>query len=360
MKILVLTKYSSLGASSRLRSLQYISLLADYDINFTVSPFLDDKYLDELYNRNRRKFKYLVKFYIIRLFTLFSVFRYDIVWLEKELFSSFPALFERLFEFFGVKFVVDYDDAVFHNYDLSKSKLVRSLLSKKIDVVMRSANVVVVGNRYLADRAIRAGAKEVVIIPTVIDLERYKIKTSKGDRPPVIGWIGSPSTQKYVVEISVVLEAVCQKFGAKLLLVGANKNVSDYFSNIDIEIVEWAETTEVELINKIDIGIMPLPDGPWEKGKCGYKLIQYMACGKPVVASPVGVNVEIVEKNNCGLLASSSEEWLTALSLLLSSAEKRKEYGASGRDAVEKEYCVQVQVEKLAKLFRNIAKVDNR
>ena len=95
-------------------------------------------------------------------------------------------------------------------------------------------NAVVAGNRYLANRAIKAGAKEVVIIPTVIDLERYKIETSERDGSPVIGWVGSPSTQKYVVEISSSLEAVCQKFGAKLLLVGANKNVSKFFSNIDI------------------------------------------------------------------------------------------------------------------------------
>lgn len=360
MKILVLSRYSKLGASSRLRAMQYFPFLERMGFLVKSSHLFSDAYLNGLYSKHSTSKLNVLSSYFSRFLLLFKVFSYDVVWIEKELFPFFPATFERIFRLLNVPFVVDYDDAVFHNYDLSNSGIVRASLSNKIDVVMQSSSAVVAGNRYLADRATRAGAKEVVIIPTVIDLERYKIKTSKGDWRPVIGWIGSPSTQKYVVEISSILEAVCQKFGAKLLLVGANENVSDYFSNIDIEIAEWAETTEVELINKIDIGIMPLPDGPWEKGKCGYKLIQYMACGKPVVASPVGVNVEIVEKNNCGLLASSSEEWLTALSLLLSSAEKRKEYGASGRDAVEKEYCVQVQVEKLAKLFRDIAKVDNR
>lgn len=360
MKILLLTKYSNKGASSRLRTMQYIPFLRAEGIEVTVRSLFDDMYLDSLYCDKKRSFLKVLLQYIKRCCSLTRALRYDVIWIEKELFPGFPALFERLFKLFGVRFIVDYDDAVFHNYDLSNSKAVRALLSQKIDVVMHSANAVIAGNRYLADRAIKAGAKEVVIIPTVIDLERYKVKPSERDDRLVIGWIGSPSTQKYVVEISNVLEEVCQNFGAKLLLVGANTNVAENFTNIDIEIVEWTETTEVELINKIDIGIMPLPDGPWEKGKCGYKLIQYMACAKPVVASPVGVNVEIVDNNKCGYLASSADEWRDALISLLSSSEKRKECGAAGRHAVETKYCVQAQVAKLAKLFRDIAKVDNR
>ena len=354
MKILIFSKYSNKGASSRLRLNQYIPFLENNEIVVTQSCLFDDVYLDNLYLNKKRSYLSLFLMYFKRFFKLFVVYKFDLLWIEKELFPGLPAIFERFFNIIGVKFVVDYDDAVFHNYDLSNSKVLRALLSKKIDVVMHSASTVVVGNKYLADRAMKAGAKKVVIIPTVIDLERYKCEPQSKVKYPVIGWIGSPSTQKYVIGISKVLENVCQKFGAKLLLVGADKNIADCFSNVDLEIISWTESTEVDLINKFDIGIMPLPDGPWEKGKCGYKLIQYMACGIPVVASPVGVNSDIVTRNSCGYLATTLDEWEASLIALLLSDEERKKYGLAGRNAVETEYCVQVQSEKHINLFNNL------
>lgn len=359
MKILVLTKYSKKGASSRLRFMQYIPFLKAEGIEVTVSSLFDDIYLANLYSNKKRLFFKLFLQYLKRLCALTGVFQYDLIWIESELFPGFPALFERLFNFFGVRFVVDYDDAIFHNYDLSNNKAVRAFLSRKIDTVMWAAHTVVAGNQYLANRALLAGSKKVVIIPTVIDLQRYEIEYEVADRSPVIGWIGSPLTQKYLLYISNVLDAVCKKSGAKLLLVGADKNIVSSFRDSQIEVVDWSDAHEVELIKRFDIGIMPLPDLPWERGKCGYKLIQYMACAKPIVASPVGVNVEIVNKNKCGYLASTSREWEEALSSLLSSRMDRVKFGAAGRHSVETNYCVQVQALKLLALFRNIGKVDN-
>jgi len=351
MKVLLLSKYPRIGASSRLRSLQYLPSLADEGIEVTVSSLFDDEYLIELYTKGRRSKLRSMILYLKRLFVLLTVFRYDVLWIEKEIFPYFPAVFERLLAFLGVRYVVDYDDAIFHNYDLSGSGLIRKLLGRKIDTVMARANCVIAGNQYLAERAWKAGAKRVEIIPTVVDHARYFQAARNGDEQLVIGWIGSPSTQCYVIDIQHALRDVCEKTGARLILVGATDSVFGELAGIPVEIVPWSEESEAKSIAAMDVGIMPLVDGPWEKGKCGYKLIQYMASGVPVVASPVGVNVEIVD--DCGRLAESEHEWAESLLELLSDDEKRNTLGHAGRVAVEKRYSLQIQAPVLADILKS-------
>ena len=351
MKVLLLSKYSRMGASSRLRSLQYLPVLVDEGIEVTVSNLFDDEYLKELYAEGRRSKVRSLTLYLKRLLVLLTAFRFDVIWIEKEIFPYFPAVFERILAFLGVNYVVDYDDAIFHNYDLAGSGLVRKMLGRKIDAVMAQANCVVAGNQYLAERARSAGAKRVEIIPTVVDHTRYFQAARTGDDQLVIGWIGSPSTQRYVVEIRDALRTVYDKTGARLMLVGATNSVVGELADIPVEVVPWSEESEAECISKMDVGIMPLVDGPWEKGKCGYKLIQYMASGLAVVASPVGVNVEIV--NGCGRLAQSTGEWADSLLELLSDHSVRDRLGRAGRDAVEKRYSLQTQAPILAEILKS-------
>ncbi|MEC9483213.1 MAG: glycosyltransferase family 4 protein, partial [Halomonas sp.] len=128
--------------------------------------------------------------------------------------------------------------------------------------------------------------------------------------------------------------------------------LASQFGELPVEVLPWSEGTEAEAIAGFDIGIMPLPGGPWERGKCGYKLIQYMACGKPVVASAVGVNVEIVEDWQCGALADESSRWHQALSALLVDTERRQVLGRHGRQAVEQHYSLQAQAPRLADILR--------
>lgn len=356
MRVLLLSKYPRMGASSRLRSLQYLPALADEGIEVTVSSLFGEEYLTELYSKGRRSKLRSLILYLKRLLVLLTVFRYDVLWIEKELFPYFPAFFERLLAFLGVRYVVDYDDAIFHNYDLSGSGLIRKVLGWKIDAVMAGASCVIAGNQYLAERARQAGAKRVEIIPTVVDHNRYSQIPSTGDSQLVIGWIGSPSTQRYVVDIQDALRAVCDKTGARLMLVGATDAVVDQLSGIPVEVVPWSEESEAENIAQMDVGIMPLVDGPWEKGKCGYKLIQYMASGVPVVASPVGVNVEIVDGYGCGRMAESKDDWAESLLELLSGADVRNTLGRAGREAVVKRYSLQTQSPILADILKSAAR----
>lgn len=343
MKVLLLSKYPRKGASSRLRSFQYFPFLKEQGVEVVISPLFDERYLNLLYETGRKPRFHSVLLYLRRLWAFIQCFRYDVVWIEYELLPYMPAFGERLLKLFSRPYVVDYDDAVFHNYDLSGNRWVRRLLGRKIDAVMRNASVVIAGNKYLADRARQAGADRVVLIPTVVDWVRYQPQSFSEDEDPIIGWIGSPSTQKYVIGIRDAIALACRETGARLVLVGATPAVADELPGIPVEVLPWSEDSEAELVGKMSVGIMPLEDGPWERGKCGYKLIQYMACAVPVVASPVGVNPAIVEESHCGLLAESPDDWSKSLRGLLDSRERRGEMGRAGRLAVESHYSLQVQ-----------------
>jgi len=323
MKVLLLSRYDRLGASSRVRSFQYLPFMASKGWQVDVSPLFSDKYLQALYSGQPRGLEVFTGYWC-RLKALLRANQYDLIWIEKEVFPFMPALVERLLVKAGVPYVVDYDDALFHRYDQHANRLVRSLLGRKIDTVMRYAALVVAGNDYLAERARKGGARRVEIVPTVVDLSRYSAVRPDSKGALVVGWIGSPSTIRYLLTLSCVFESLAKDFEVRFVAVGASKAVVE---NLPIEACPWSEETEVQSIRTFDIGVMPLEDSPWERGKCGYKLIQYMACGLPVVASPVGVNTEIVEQGSNGFLARVLAEWEQALRDLLSDQQLRNSMG---------------------------------
>lgn len=340
MKILILSRYSSFGASSRVRFLQYIPYFESQGINVTVKPLLSNAYIDALYKGNSRRHE-IIKGYFMRVVTLLNVRDYDLVIVEKEIFPFMPAVVEYLFNILDIKYIVDYDDALFHNYDRHPNRLVRLLLSKKIDSVMRYASVVIAGNDYIADYAKLTGAKDIEIIPTVVDTSRYQVKRKAHTKTPIVGWIGTPHTSKYLHRLLPVFKSIKEDIDVRFVAVGARPE--DFEEGL-IEAWPWSEENEVSSIQQFDIGIMPLNDSPWERGKCGYKLIQCMACGVAVVASPVGVNCKIVEPGKTGKLPNSLEEWDIALrSLLDLSSKDISEMGNAGRIKVEELYSLQVQ-----------------
>lgn len=346
MKVLYLTKYSRMGASSRLRSYQYFPFLNENGIEVTVSPLFNDDYLTALY-QGKKSLKAVIIAYFKRFCILFTVYRYNKIVIEKELFPYFPPFFERFLAFMYIKYIVDYDDAIFHNYDLHPNPLIRLLLKRKIGAVMRHSETVIAGNRYLASKAIESRAKNVEIVPTVIDISRYGRKEIKDTSKTIIGWIGSPSTYKYVKTILPAIEKLSLKYPIAFHVVGANEE-----DNVLVKSIAWTEATEIQSVLNFDIGIMPLEDSPWEKGKCSYKLIQYMGCGLPVVASPVGMNNEVVEENKNGFLAQNEAEWISALEKLINDPELRKEFGENGRKKVEECYTLQQNSNKIIAILK--------
>lgn len=351
MKILLLSRYGNLGASSRIRTFQYIPYLNKNGIEVDVAPLFSDEYIKSLYQNGKKHIKFVIQAYIRRLISLTKIKGYNLLWIEKELFPMFPAWAEELVSVLKIPYIVDYDDAIFHNYDLSRNILVRSFLKDKIDIVMRKAAVVIVGNDYLAERALKSGAKRVEYLPSVVDLEKYKFSDEFSTDIFKIGWIGTPSTAKYLKLIHEVLQEFCLKHNAKLILIGSGKiNIP----GVPLEIRDWKEDTEVENILGFDVGIMPLLDEPWERGKCGYKLIQYMACGRPVIASPVGINDRIIIDGINGFKARSSESWSRSLVKLYKDLDLRKRMGLNGRKIVEEKYSLQVTAPKLVNILKNI------
>lgn len=350
-RVLYFTKYSRLGASSRMRSFQYFPYLAANGIDVTARPLFGDNYLKGLYNGNS-SLLLIVKAYLMRLLMLFTVFKYDKVVIEKELFPYLPAWAEWCLKIFSIKYIVDYDDAIFHNYDLNPRPLFRDLMGDKIDKVMRYSHVVIAGNSYLAARAVKAGAKNVNVLPTVIDLSRYALKEHTEHKPVVIGWIGTKSTfEKHFTSIKGLITQVLEKYDVVFHVVGVT---DDLGLGNKVKYFDWTEETEVGLILNFDIGIMPLKDSEWEKGKCAYKLIQYMGCGLPVIASPVGMNNEVVIEGENGFLASDEKDWLTAIEKYITALNIRKEHGFAGRKLVTEKYCLEVTQDWLLKILQYV------
>lgn len=348
MKVLLLSRYDRLGSSSRTRFYQYLPRLAAAGVEVTVAPLLDDGYVSRLYAGAGKSWGAIVAAYGRRLRHLSRVGLFDVAWIEKELFPMLPAWAEFALYRRGVPTVLDYDDAVFHGYDLHRRFFVRATLGGKIDAVMRNATVVVAGNAYLAGRARVAGAPWVEELPSVVDLDRYPPPRKRQGESFAVGWIGSPVTTKYLELIAAPLRAVCREEGTRLVTIGAGPVALD---GVRAEQLPWSEASEVESLSHVDVGIMPLPDAPFERGKCGYKLVQYMACGLPVIAPPVGAASEIIEHGHNGFLVRSDDEWIAALAELRESPELRARMGAAGRKTVEERYSMQVTAPRLQKLL---------
>lgn len=331
--VLILTRYTALGASSRLRALQFIPDLENAGASVDHSPLFDDAYIAQLY-AGRRQFTTVIGAYFRRIVQLMSLRRYDVIWIEKELFPYLPKFFDYLLYRSGISFVVDFDDAIFHNYDHSRRQTVRVLFKDRLDRLLTHAAMVTVGNGYLEDYVVRHGARGVRRLPTVVDTARYAAASPADDGEIRVVWIGSPGTSKYLALVEEALIAASATVPLRLVTVGA-ASMENF--GVATEAHPWTEASEAGLIASAHIGIMPLPDEPWERGKCGYKLIQYMASGLPVIASPIGINREIVTAD-VGILAATTEEWVAAFVALGTDMTRRRMMGESGRKRVHAEF----------------------
>ncbi len=350
MRILILTKYGRLAASSRYRFLQFLPALEKDGIHSDVSPLLSDEYLEQKFRTGRVNIRFALEALFRRVKVLIQSARYDAVLLYSEAYPYAPGLLVWLLRRRGIPYIYDYDDAVFHTYDHHELWPVRFFLGNKIRKIIAGAFCVFAGNRYLAEYAREAGGV-VEIVPTVVDLRRYastKVHRIEPDEL-TIGWIGSPSTAQYLELIQKPLAEFCRKRRARVVLVGSGPIE---LRDVPLEMRDWSEETEVEDLLEFDVGIMPLPDSGWARGKCGFKLIQYMACGLPVIASPVGANLDIVTDGVEGLLAGTSEQWLNSLERLAASSELRESMGAAGRARVERSFCTTAVLSTISRQIR--------
>jgi hypothetical protein len=333
--------------------MQYLPLLESNGVEVCIEHLFDDGYLEALY-RGQRDVRGILVAYKNRIRSLLKRTDADVIWLQKEALPWVPAAIEQSLLPRNIPLIVDYDDAVFHRYDGHSSALIRKIMSKKIAQVMGRANLVVVGNDYLRDYALFAGARSVEVVPTVIDADAYAPRSMPmKDETVTVGWVGTPETWKSCVSSFLPeIQSALAGLDAHLMAVGAGSAANKAAGVINRE---WSENREIGNIQEMDIGIMPLPNKPWMRGKCGYKLIQYMACGLPVIASPVGANRDIVDHGVNGLLAATPEEWVTALETLVNNIKLRQQMGARARVLVQEQYSLQVQGPRIVDLLKSLS-----
>lgn len=336
--------YGPLAASNRYRLGQYIQGLAAYGIDLRVSALLGDDYLRCRFDGGSVPLVSMVKAGASRFAELLFNGDYDVSIVYSELFPLLPGWLEC--HLLRKPYLYDFDDAFYLKYRSGRLGLARPILGDKFDAILRGARAVTAGNATLRGYAESFNANT-HFLPTVVDTGRYRPDVADANEVFTVGWIGSPSTAPYLHELIEPLSALGTEASVKLIVVGGKAPV---VPNVSVEEVEWREETEVELINRFDVGVMPLPDSDWARGKCAFKLIQYMACGVPVIASPVGANNDVVNPE-CGLLAATTEQWLVALRRLRDRPELRAAMGRAGRQWVVEHYSLQRNLPVLAKII---------
>src|SRR5262249_46658631 len=295
-----------------------------------------------------------------RLTSLYGLSRFDVILLYREIFPIGPAFVERLLALRGrPPIVFDFDDALFLPSVSDANRFIATLKQpSKVKTIIRHADHIIAGNEYLAGYARRFNPA-VTAIPTSVDTTRFVPRSDMrpGNGSPtgelVIGGIGRPTTGRYIRGLESVLRRAAERYRFSLRLSGIGEAVS--MNGVTIDNTPWSLEREVELFNTCDIGVYPLPDDEWAKGKCGFKAIQFMACGVPVIASAVGVNREIIEDGVNGFLASSPEEWTAALKRLIADPGLRRRIGAAGRRTIEERYSLAVHAPRLASFLSEIA-----
>lgn len=349
-RLLILSRYGRKGPSSRLRYLDYLPYLEAEGFSIHWQGFFSDAYLDVAY-RGRRRLAALLGLlaYLPRLAWLPAAFRADIVWIEKEIFPWVPAWAERALTRAGVRLVSDYDDAWYLRYRGYQTPRPAGWFPDKIEQVMRSSDLVMAGNPVIEAHARDAGARAVMLVPTVLDADRYGTRRHGPVKPARIAWIGTAFNSAYLAEIAPALADAARRCAIELVIIGGT---GIDLPGVPVTYADWSEATEAAELARCDIGVMPLRDTEWDRGKCAFKLLQYMAAGLPVVASPVGVNVAIATPD-IGFLPRSQGEWADALVRLAADAELRASLGAAGRRKIEDGYSLAVWGPRVAKALMN-------
>ncbi|MBI5180518.1 MAG: glycosyltransferase family 4 protein [Nitrospirae bacterium] len=366
MKLLYLSKYSSIGPSSRYRIYQYLPYLAEYGIDVDVRPLLKDRYfgiikVENFIVKNLLKMFYAAYRYIIRFFDVLDSKKYDLVVVEHQAFPYLPFSLDYIMKILNKNIILEFDDAIYLTHP------------KKMPKLIKVSKAVIVGNDFLKEYAVKYN-KNVKVVPTVIDMRRYppplnplpqgegrfgQENQNKAIPSPLVGegkgegdriiicWIGLAYNIDYLKQLTDVFRKLSDKIFLKII---SNKGIE--IEGVNIIFKKWSIETEVEEIQGSHIGIMPLNDDEWSRGKCGLKILQYMAAGIPSVASPVGVNKEIISDGVNGFLASSEDEWYEKLLKLCDDPELRKRMGNAGRKTVEDKYSINIWAPRLAEIYK--------
>ncbi len=342
VKVYFLTPTDETGASSRYRVYQFLNYLEE--IEYEVYPFLTEKIYKEFKNGNI--FKLLIKVPLLilkRISLLFKIKKGSLLFVHRDIIPFGPMIFEKIFKLKKCKIILDLDDAVYCNEieEIASKKnriLYKFKYGKRFDSAIKNADLIICGNRFIESHS-KMFNKNTIIIPTVIDTEKIKVKKTSGIKNKmIIGWIGNPGNTKYIYEI---LKKIDKKRNVDLcfVLIGAKKFDTSIFKNIEINFFDWDKKTEYELLRKCDVGVMPLKDSEWSKGKCGLKLLQYMAVGIPGVGSDVGVNSDIIVEGKNGWIVKN-DDWNEVIDKIIKNRNNLVKMSTFCREFIEKNYSI--------------------
>jgi len=342
----------------RFRFEQFMEYLEQQGFEITYSYVLN-QWDDRIFYQ---KGYYLLKLFIglkglvIRTRDWFRANEYDVILVYREAHFIGSNFFEKRFAKSKAKLVFDFDDAIWLNDTSQGNSNLQWLKNpEKIRTIISMADLVIAGNQYLAEYA-RSFSDKVIIIPTTIDTSYHQPLPKPQEAPICIGWTGSSTTIKHFQEALPILVKLKEQYNSHLTF-KVIVDVDMEWPELGIKSTRWNAVTEIDELNTIDIGIMPLPDDQWSKGKCGFKGIQYMALEKPAVLSPVGVNLDIITDGVNGFLACNETEWINKLTQLIESQELRLKIGKAGRQTIVTSYSVDCQKKVLADALEKL--IDN-
>lgn len=358
MNVLVLMPYFyDTVPGQRFRIEQWARFLEPQGIHFHFVPFESDELRQVLHVQRHyvTKAKELLRCLVHRVRELSDIIqkrRWDVIFLYRELLPVGPPILERALSRRNIPIIYDFDDAIFLP-DVSEANRRFQWLKwpQKTGEICRYSTHVTVGNQYLKE-FVRRYTQRVSVIPTTIDTDSYTPKGHTEIRGlPVIGWSGSLTTLKHLRTIGPVLKALRKSIPFRFKVIGGKEFC---IPGLEVECKPWSASTEIEDLKSFDIGLMPLPNDAWSLGKCGLKALQYMAVGVPAVASPVGINLEIIQNGRNGFIAANLSEWVEKLSLLISDGALRSRFSQEGRKTVEERYSAKVQAPKVLEILEQV------
>ncbi|MEN7549608.1 glycosyltransferase family 4 protein [Rapidithrix thailandica] len=355
MKILILAPYpKTVAPSQRFRFEQYLEAVREKGWKYDYVPFIDETTWAILHQPGQfvKKALGILRAFLKRFFLLSKLSSYDYVFIHREASHIGPPLFEWLIaKVFRKKMIYDFDDAIWlPNFSKHNESFHWLKMYGKVKSIMKWSYKISAGNRYLADFARKYNPEAAIVInPTTIDTEHYHNQVKdQSSNPLVIGWTGTLTTTKYLKDIVPALKDLEQKYNFEFHVIA---NEDPEYELKSYRFVKWKKETEIEDLLQFNVGVMPLVDDAWAKGKCGFKALQYMALGIPALVSPVGVNEDIVDHQRNGFVCRKQQDWYEGLEQLLKDAEARTNMGEEARKKIEDYYSVKANTKNFLSLF---------
>lgn len=354
-KVLIITNHRlDRSPGQRFRFEQYLDFLNKNGFHCDVSYLLSEKDDKYFYSKGNgfRKLLILLKSFFKRQRDIKLSKNYDIVFVFREAFFTGTTFFEKKLSK-KAKLIFDFDDSIWLPNVSDANKKLRWLKNySKTETIINISDIVIAGNQFLLNYSLKFN-QNVVLIPTTVDTHQFQRKENIESSKICIGWSGSSTTVKHFELLIPILIKVKNLFKDRVYI----KLIGDenYVNNLlELKGVKWSSKNEVEELLEFDVGIMPLPNNDWTKGKCGLKGLTYMALETPTIMSPVGVNTEIIQDGENGFLADGDDEWVDKISRLIESAELRKKLGKAGRKTVIEKYSVEANKEKYLDVFNSL------